>query len=234
MDGLELKIDGSTLAAHVDRGEENLFSGEMIDGLVAAVHEAEADPEIRFLRISAGGDAFCLGRDRGGRTPDELRAEAGRIVKVNEALRATRLIVLTEVEGNAAGFGVGMIAASDIAIAAENARFWFPEMEAGLAPTVVLSWLSFLVSPKRAFELVTTARRFGGAEAVEMGILSETVPGGAVRGRADEWIAELEARHPEGLADVKSFLVRCRQMDPPAAARASVDSLVLSALRIVS
>lgn len=234
MPGLDLTVEGHTLRVHFERGEQNSFSGQMIDAVVDAIETAERNPDLRFVRISAGGDVFCLGRDREGQTPDEVRAEAGRIVRINEALRNTRLIVICEVAGDAAGFGAGMAAAADVTLAADTARFWFPEMEYGLAPTVVLSWLSYLVTPKRAFELVATARRMDAAEAMEIGIVTEVVAADEVSSSADRWITDLEARLPGALADVKTFQVRCRAMDPPAAARASIDSLVLSALRMGS
>lgn len=204
----------------------------MIDALADAVERGARDPELRFVRIRAAGPAFCLGRDREGRTPDELRAEAGRIVRLNEALRATPLVVLCEMEGDAAGFGAGLVAAADVAVAAETARFWFPELEAGLAPVIVLSWLAELVPPKRAFELVATGRQFGAAEGVGYGLVSEVVAPGGAAGRVDEWVDELAARSGPALRDVKEFLSRTRGLPPAAAARAAVDALALGSLRL--
>jgi len=66
-------------------------------------------------------------------------------------LRCTRLVTVTEVRGDAAGFGVGVLAACDVAVAEAGARFFFPEVGIGLAPAVVLAWLPRVVGEREAF-----------------------------------------------------------------------------------
>jgi methylglutaconyl-CoA hydratase len=232
MEGLELSRSSHTLLARIDRGEANAFSMEMLDALADAVERAASDPLLRFLRVRASGPVFCTGRDRPGGAPDAVRREGERIVRVNEALRSSPLVVVCEVQGDAAGFGAGLAAAADVTVAADHARFWFPELAAGLAPAVVLSWLGRLVPPKRAFELVARGRRLSAEEAVAIGIATETAPADEVVARADAWVAALEATDRRALAEVKSFLARCRHLSEPAAAWASVDALALSALRV--
>lgn len=229
--GLAVRSSGAALEVTIDRGERNSFSGEMMRALADAVHRAGQSPELRLLRIRASGDPFCLGRDQEGETADELRRIASSIVAVNEAIRMAPLVSLCEVNGDAAGFGVGLAAACDVAVAADSAELWFPELEAGLAPTVVLSWLTRLLPPKRAFELVATGRRVGAAEAVELGLLTEAVPAGEVPRRCDEWADLLGARDGAALRDLKRFLSLTRAMDDASAAHAAVDALVLGAAR---
>ena len=229
--GLELRPEGPALVATIDRGERNSFSGDMMRALAEAVHRAGQDPELRLLRIRAAGEAFCLGRDQEGDTADELRRIASSIVAVGEAIRTSPLVSVCEVNGDAAGFGVGLTAACDVAVAADSAEFWFPELEAGLAPTVVLSWLTRLLPPKRAFELVATGRRVGAAEAVALGLVTEAVPAGEVARRGDEWVALLGERDGAALRDLKRFLSLTRAMDDASAAHAAVDALAMGAAR---
>jgi len=156
MEGLEIERQGAALVATVERGDQNSFTSEMIDTLADAIDGAAGDGSTRFVRIRARGPVFCVSRDRAGTTPEELRAEAGRIVRINETLRTTPLVSIAEAQGDAAGFGCGIVGACDIAVASEEARFWFPEIRMGLAPTVVISWASKLLPPKRAFDMVVT------------------------------------------------------------------------------
>ncbi len=231
VNGLSLERKGSTLVATIENPPDNIFTALMIDALADAIGAADADGETRFVRLQARGEVFCVGRERGGRTVEELRAEASRIVRLSETCRTTSLIVVVEVPGDAAGFGVGLVAAADVAIAAQPAQFWFPELLAGLAPTIVISWLGALVGTKRAFDLVSTGRKFSTAEALADGLLTEVVAGDGLSARVDERIAELEAMSRQGLRDVKSFLARIRSLDAVAAAQASIDPLVVGALR---
>jgi enoyl-CoA hydratase/carnithine racemase len=231
-EGLELERDGATLVATWERGEQNSFSAEMIDALTDGVLAAAADPSCRFVRLRARGPVFCLARDRGGTAPDELRAEAARIVRINETLAGTPLVVIAEVHADAAGFGCGLTAASDVAVASRDARFWFPEIRMGLAPTVVISWASVLLPRKRAFDMASTGEPIDADTAERVGLVTEVVPPDAVAPRVQERIAAMEQLSPDGLRDVKRFFARTRSLDGPTAAAASVDSLVLSALRL--
>jgi enoyl-CoA hydratase/carnithine racemase len=140
-------------------------------------------------------------------------------------------VSVCEVQGDAAGFGVGLLAACDVAVAASSAEFWFPELEAGLAPTVVLSWLPRLLGPKQAFEMVASGRRVGAAEAKALGLVTEVVADGEVREAGDRWAALFAARDAAALRDMKRFLSLTRTMDDPSAAHAAVDALAMGAAR---
>ncbi len=231
-EGLEIERIDATLVATVERGEQNSFSGKMIDELADTVIEAASDPSCRFVRLRARGDVFCLARDREGTTPDELRAEAARIVRINETLRTTPLVVVAEVNGDAAGFGCGLVGASDVAVASDGARFWFPEIRMGLAPSVVISWASKVLPPKRAFDMVVTGEPIDAATAAGLGLITEAVPADRLSARVDERIQAMAALHPEGVRDIKRFFARARMLDPASAASASVDALVMSSLRL--
>lgn len=231
-EGLELERQNATLVATWERGEQNSFSAEMIDALTQAVVDAAADPSCRFVRLRARGPVFCLARDRGGSSPDEVRATAMRIARINETLATAPVIVIAEVHADAAGFGCGLVAASDVAVVSTQARFWFPEIKTGLAPTVVISWASKLLPRKRAFDMASTGEPIDASTAVQVGLVTESVAPERVPGRVEERIAAMEALNAEGLRDIKRFFVRTRSLDAPAAAAAAADSLVVGALRL--
>jgi len=231
MEGLTLEPQGSVLLVTIDRPPSNAFSAAMMEGLTSAIVAAAGDGETRFVRIRSNGAEFCLGRDRGGQKIEELRAEGSRIVEVGEACRTAPVVVVAEVQGDAAGFGVGLIAAADVAVTADDAEFWFPEILGGLAPTIVMSWLAADIGHKAAFDLVSTGRKFTAAEAAGFGIVTEAVSANSLGQRVDERLEALSEMSPAALRDIKAFLARVRSLDPAAAAQASIDPLVAGALR---
>jgi methylglutaconyl-CoA hydratase len=233
VEGLRLEARGPTLSATIDAGEGNLFSREMMDALVDAVTEAGRSDDARFIRLRAAGDAFCLGRAKGGATLDELRGMARRIVTVNETLRTSPLTVVAEVNGPAAGFGVGMIGASDIAVASASATFAFPEITSGFAPAVVLSWARFQLPPRLLYDMVSLGEPVDAETALRAGLVTEVVEPERLTARVDERLAALEAVDAFALREMKRFLVHTRAMDQATAAQASIDTLVLSGLRVV-
>lgn len=231
--GLAIERRDATLLVTIDHGDENLFSVAMVDELAHEIRAAAAHPELRFVRLRSRGDVFCLGREGAAPgaprpKPRAIRAVAAAIVELNELLQTTPLVVVAEVQGDAAGLGVGLVGCADVAVAAERARFSFPEIFAGYAAMVVLGWLPHAIPRKRAFEMVATGGWVDADTALRDGLITEVVPAARLEARADARIAQLAALDPNGLRDVKTFLARTRAMDPPSAAAASIDSLALA------
>jgi methylglutaconyl-CoA hydratase len=233
VDGLTIEASGPTLTLTIDSGEGNRFSREMMDEFVSTVGDAGTDESLRFVRLRAEGDTFCVGRDKGGADPDEIRAMARRISTVFETLRTTPLTVVAEVNGNAEGFGVGIVGASDIAVAADVATFAFPEIKAGFAPAVVISWARYMLPPRLVYDMVSTGDPINAERAEQAGLVTEIVPRDRLAGRVDERLARLEEVDAFALREMKRFLVFTRAMDPATAAKASVDTLVFSGLRVI-
>jgi methylglutaconyl-CoA hydratase len=231
--GLAIERRDAALVVTIDHGDENLFSVAMVDELAAELRAAATEPELRFVRLRSRGDVFCLGRE--GAAPDAprpkpraIQAVAAAIVELNELLQTTPLVVVAEVQGDAAGLGVGLVGCADVAVAAERARFSFPEIFAGYAAMVVLGWLPHAIPRKRAFEMVATGAWVDAETALRDCLITEVVPAARLEARVDERIAQLAALDANGLGDIKTFLARTRAMDPPSAAAASIDSLALA------
>jgi enoyl-CoA hydratase/carnithine racemase len=153
---------------------------------------------------------------------------ASSVVGLNELLQTTPLVVAAEVQGDAAGLGLGLVGSADVAVAAEGARFSVPEILSGYAPAVVISWLAHSIPRKRAFEMVATGAPVDAETALRDGLITEVVPGTQLEARVDERISELAALDAAALRDAKSFLSRTRAMDPASAASASIDALALA------
>jgi len=113
--------------------------------------------------------------------------------------------VIVAVEGQAFGFGFGMTAQVDYAVAAENAVFSLPEMSHGLPPLIVFTYLFRFVPYKRAFELAVTSRQISAKEASEAGILTEIVPAGSTLKRALEVANQMAAFDPKAMGLLRKF-----------------------------
>jgi methylglutaconyl-CoA hydratase len=221
--------DGVVLV-ELDRGPGNLFTIEICRELTAFLeHPPQA---AHVLRLRAAGDAFCLGRERGGTTPAEVRTEAQVLVDLTRALRRTRLVTVVEVQGDAAGFGVGVIAACDVSVALETAHFSFPEVGIGLAPALVLAWLPRVVGEREAFWLTASGEAVPASRAAGLGLVNSVV--GSVeelRKHADERVTALRARSPRVHADIKDMLQVFGRVDDDTALDVSLDRLVVGSLR---
>jgi methylglutaconyl-CoA hydratase len=230
--GLDIRRAEHTLEVRIPRSAGNLFTMAMIEELASAVELAGRDGATRFVRIASSGEHFCLGRERAGAAPHELRAEAARIVRLNETLRTSPLVSVAEVCGDAAGFGAGLVAACDVAVAADGATFSFPEVRAGLAPTVVIAWLARSVPHKVAFDLVVTGDAIDAHTAARWGLVTEVVPRERVEQSTSDRLERLSSMKASAVREIKEFFTFTRTLDAAAAARASVEALTSSALRM--
>ena len=140
-----------------------------------------------MLVIRGNDGMFCRGRvgAKGLTRGSDVAADLNAILAVNAALDALTVPVVVAVEGEALGFGFGLTAQADYAVAAEDAVLALPEMSHGLPPLIVLSYLFRFVPYKRAFELAVSSRAISAVEAREAGVVTEVVASGAAVGAGD-------------------------------------------------
>lgn len=227
--GLEVAVADGVVTVTVDRGDDrNLFTmamaGALTDLLVAPPDGAHV------LRLRARGPVFCLGRERTADATADLRGEAEAIVGLNRALRASRLVTVVEQHGDAAGFGAGLVANADVALAADGARMWFPEVRIDLAPAVVLSWLPAIVGRKQAFWLTATGATIDATRAAELGLVTAVVPADDLAGAVDEAVATLRGFSPRVHGDLKAYLSATEDLSATAGEGLAVERLIIGSL----
>lgn len=229
-EGLTVRIDGPVVTATIERGEGNPISMEICGVLTRLL---SAPPEgAHVLVLAAGGSAFCLGRDRGASDPGGLMREAEALIGLNQALERTRLATVARVQGDAAGFGAGLAALCDVAVAVRGAKFYFPEARISLAPSIVLAWLARTVGRRAAFWLTATGEAVEGEELVRLGFVNEVVQDeaeldAAVRRRVEA----LTAKNPRVHAEIRSMLRDFEGVPSEKAYAMAASRLVVGSLR---
>jgi enoyl-CoA hydratase/carnithine racemase len=193
-----------TLAGH--EASNFLYTQDLLD-LAQVLTKCASDKDLRALVITGRNNTFCGGRigAKGLTRASEVAEDLNAILKVNTALNALSVPVIVAVEGQAFGFGFGMTAQVDYAVAAENAVFSLPEMSHGLPPLIVFTYLFRFVPYKRAFELAVTSRPISAKEASEAGILTEIVPAGSALKRALEVANQMAAFDPKAMGLLRKF-----------------------------
>ena len=228
--GLEFHRDGAVLTVRLDSADGNLMTMDMCDALAAVLTDP---PEgVHVLVLSGAGEQFCMGRERTAATPDDLPNEVRRLVAVNEALASTPLVTVARVHGDAAGFGVGLAALCDVAVATRVAKLSFPEVRINLAPALVLAWLPHMVGRRAAFWLTASGAPVSGDEAVRIGLLNEVVDDvdaldAAVTGKVDA----LLAAQPRVHTDIRAMLRSVQSLSEGQRNELASDRLVLGSLR---
>ena len=178
MSDLAVSNEGGVLRLHIDREpKRNALNGEVLRGMLEALR-SPGDARV-VLVSSAGEKVFCSGADLVAMAPNatglEVHEGRGLLREVVLEMRDCPLPVVASVQGLCLAGGVGLVMGCDIVLASESAAFGLPEVDLGLWPFMVSALLGRHVSPKRAMEMMLSARRVPAREALEMGLISRVV-----------------------------------------------------------
>ena len=145
---------------------------------------------MRVVVLTGAGRSFSAGADlnwmkRAADYDEERnRADARALELMLRTIDECPKPVIAMVNGAAIGGGVGLVAACDIAVAAEGAQFATSEVRLGILPAVIAPFVVRAIGPREARRWFLTAERFGAAEARRIGLVHEVVPAGPASRRA--------------------------------------------------
>ncbi len=165
----------------------NALDFAMMDALVDATHELAEDPSLRVVVVRGEGRHFMAGGDirafavELSRDADERRrlfaGAVGRVHAAIENLVRMPHPVVARIQGAVAGFGVSLMNACDLVIAADDAYFAAGYRNIALSPDGGGTWsLPRLVGHRRAAEILLLGERFDAAKALELGLVNRVVP----------------------------------------------------------
>jgi enoyl-CoA hydratase len=210
----------------------NAMSYELVADLHAAFDAIRRDRSIRVVVLTGAGRGFCAGLDLkdgaavprpegngngdgdgAGDAPSMGRVEAGMATQQHIAtlvphMRSLRQPIIAAVNGPAAGGGLALALASDVRLAAPEARFNVAFVRLGLSGCDIgVSWLlPRLIGASRAFELMLTGRLIDADEAERLGLVSRVVRDGSVVDAALDVADEIKANSPTGVWMTKEVM----------------------------
>jgi methylglutaconyl-CoA hydratase len=161
----------------------NALSERLLAQLEQALRDATSDPDVRAVVLTGEGTVFCSGADlseRGTAAPNRMPAILTSMVE-------SAVPVLVRVNGHARAGGIGLIAAADMAVAAEAATFAFTEVRVGVAPAMILVPALRVMDRRFLARATLTGERFSAADAFEAGLLTAVTPDEAA---LDAWVAD--------------------------------------------
>jgi len=190
----------------------NAFNETLIAELTAALRALDADAQVRTIVLAGQGRSFCAGADlnwmkrMAGYGHAENLADAMALATMLQTLSTVSKPTIARVHGAAFGGGVGLVAACDIALAAEGATFSLSEVKLGLIPATISPYVIEAIGVRAARRYFLSAERFAAAEALRIGLVHEVVPADALDARVDALLAALHAAGPRAQAAAKELI----------------------------
>jgi enoyl-CoA hydratase/carnithine racemase len=182
MEPVLLEKEGPIGWLSLNRPEKrNALSLELMSAMLAKLAEVAADEDIRVVVMRGKGEAFCAGHDLREMTGDDKDLHQFRAIfktcnRMMLRLHELPQPVIAQVHGIATAAGCQLVAASDLAVAADSARFATPGVKIGLFCTTPMIPVSRAVGRKRAMEMLLTGRFISAAEAERFGLVNRVVP----------------------------------------------------------
>jgi enoyl-CoA hydratase/carnithine racemase len=172
--------DGSAARIVLNRPEKrNALSLELIEELIAALRDVSAWGAARAIVIEGSGPAFSAGHDLSemvGREREFLGHLFDRCSVMMQTIHDVPQPVIAKVHGIATAAGCQLVAACDLALAAEGTRFATPGVKIGLFCSTPMVPVSRAVGRKRAMQMLLTGEPIDAATALEWGLVNRVVP----------------------------------------------------------
>lgn len=196
--------DGPVMTLVLSRPERrNPLSYETMTDLTERLRQAGDDPAVRVVILGAEGPVFCAGHDlRELATRDEAvpRRVFAACAELMLAIHALPRPVVARVQGMATAAGCQLVAACDMAVAAEDARFATPGVRIGLFCTTPMVEVARVVGRTRAMEMLLTGDPIDARTALHWGLVNRMVPLDQLESETSALAARLASFSGETLA----------------------------------
>ena len=218
MSAVMFEVDAGVATLTLNRPESlNALNPAMVDALLAASRRVADDESVRVVVVRGAGDHFMAGGDlKWFREQTALPAEARRqcflalLDSVHAAvlnLKSMGKPVIAGVHGAVAGFGVSLMLAADLVVAARSSYYTLAYSSIALSPDGGATWsLPRHVGLKRAMEIALLGDRFDAARALELGLVNRVVDDEQVGAETMKLARRLAAGPALALARTKALL----------------------------
>ena len=186
----------------------NALSKALVTQLYDGLARAEADPDVKVVLIRAQGRTFCSGADLSEASEGGMEQSAGMLVDLQRRIATLPKPVVARVHGNVRAGGIGIVAASDIAVSALDATYAFTEVRLGLTPAAISLSVLPRMNDRSAALTFLTGQTFTGRDAERMGLVTAAVEEEQLNLEVDEICAALAKGTPQGLRETKTLLGR--------------------------
>ncbi|MDB5367708.1 MAG: enoyl-CoA hydratase/isomerase family protein [Rhodospirillales bacterium] len=197
----------------IDRPDvANAIDEATIAALTAAFETASTDPAVRVVVLTGRGKAFSAGADlawmrrASAMSHDENVADALNLAALLQAINLCAKPTVALVNGAAFGGAVGLTAACDVAIAADNASFRLSEVRLGLVPGIISPYVVAAIGAKQTRRLAVTGALFDAQEALRIGLVAQVVPAAELSAAGAKLVDALLENAPQAMTMTKTLI----------------------------
>ncbi len=186
----------------------NALSRQLVTELFERLESAEQDDAVRVVVIRSSGRVFCSGADLSEAATVGMEEGSRAMVRMQRQIVTMDKPVVVEVGGPVRAGGIGIVAAADIAIAAEDATFALTEVKLGLAAAIISLTVHHRMNPRAAALATLGGEVFSGTDAAAYGLVTSAVAADVLADEVGRVCASLATGAAQGLRESKRILNR--------------------------
>ena len=209
---IRLRVDNHVGWLEFNRSPVNAFHQEMVQEVLEALLNYEADRAVRVVVFASALDRyFSAGADLGifvGIGQDDMAALCDQLHEVVHAIRSSKKPMLAAIHGMAVGGGLEMTLHCDVRFVADTASLGQPEVNINFIPPVgTTQSLVRLIGRPRALRYLYDGELISAKEAANLGLVDELVPAGTLRPTVQDYAESLCSKPPEALASIRRSII---------------------------
>jgi methylglutaconyl-CoA hydratase len=210
--------------------KRNALDGELISEIRDALRSSARDETVRVVLVTGAGSDFCSGADLSGleRSFDagvlDHMADARHMAELFVEMRHHPRPIIAAVHGRALAGGCGIATACDMIVAAESAKFGYPEVNIGFVPAMVMAILRRSLSEKRAFELISTGEIISAQTAADYGMINSIFANETFDLDVEAFVSKLASKSASAITLSKRLLYHMDSMGFEAAIESGVET----------
>ncbi|WP_110240258.1 enoyl-CoA hydratase-related protein [Nocardioides gilvus] len=186
----------------------NALSRQLVTELFGHLQAAQANADVRVVLIQSSGKVFCSGADLSEAATVSMEEGTRRIIALQRLIATMDKVVITKNLGAVRAGGIGVVAAADIAIAAEESSFALTEVKLGLAAAIISLSVFHRMDPRSASLTALSGETFSGADAAAYGLVTKAVPAAELDAYVDDLVANVATGAAQGIRETKKVLNR--------------------------
>lgn len=212
---LHVTRNGQVLEIVLDRPKGNAINAKLSREMGKVFAEFRDDPELRVAILTGAGEKFFCGgwdlnavADGEEYTGDFGEGGFGGFPEMDSLLKP----VICAVNGYALGAGFEILLRADFVLASDNAQFWLPEAQVGVAPDIATFLLPKMMSRVQAMELLLTGKRLTARDAADLGLINSVVPQAQLMDEARQLARRILKSAPLSVAAIKEVIRETEQL----------------------
>jgi methylglutaconyl-CoA hydratase len=229
---LRVEQEGGILWVRLNRPAiYNAMDGAMMEELARCFGSVGGIPGVRVLVLSGEGSAFCAGADLewmrtvAGLGMEENLNDAGLLADLLSALNTCPVPTVARAHGVIFGGGIGLLAACDLVVAADDARFSLSEVKLGLLPAAISPFVVAKIGQGHARALFSSGARFDAERALRIGLVHQIAPAAELDTVLRATLKDFLTAAPHAAAQARTLINKVAGRTP-AEARAETTQLI--------